>query len=63
LIIGGYGSWSWKSYNLVVVGKKERGEGSKIVEEKGIIGLGIPTGLREEMGLETNKRRPLIIKI
>ncbi len=57
MITGGYGSWSWKSYNLVVVGKKERAKGLRIVEEKGIMGLSILTELREEMGSETNKGR------
>ncbi len=38
--------------------EKKKIEGSRIVEEKGIMGLGIPTGLREEIGSKTNKGRP-----
>ncbi len=50
LIIGGYGSWSWKSCNPIVAWKKKRIEGSKVIVEEGIMGLGIPIGLGEEMG-------------
>ncbi len=58
LIIGGYGSWSWKSYNPIVVRKKEIPKGSRIIEEKEIMGWSIPIGLGEELESKTNKGRP-----
>jgi len=64
LIIGGYGSWSWKSYNLVVVvGKKRKSRGIDNNRRKRNDGIRHTNNTKKRNGIKNQQRKTLIIKI